>query len=141
MASATTSFCAEEIANLTARASKGESGAQMRLAEIYAQGIGVEKDIGESVKWCRLAADAGLVEAQYNLGIVYLHGVLGEKDTKQAIVWLKRAADQKHLGAISDLGRVYSTEPSVMDEAEAMKWYRIGANLDDIDSMLLLAHK
>ncbi len=41
----------------------GHPEAQLNLASMYAQGIGVSQDYTEAVKWYRRAAEQGLAEA------------------------------------------------------------------------------
>ena len=38
---------------------------------MYSQGLGVDQDKGEAVKWYKLAAEQGYTKAQSNLGAIY----------------------------------------------------------------------
>ena len=41
------------------------------LVAIYSQGLGVDQDKAEAVKWYKLAAEQGYTKAQSNLGAIY----------------------------------------------------------------------
>ena len=41
------------------------------LIAMYSQGLGVDQDKGEAVKWCKLAAERGYRKAQSSLGAIY----------------------------------------------------------------------
>jgi len=41
------------------------------LIAMYSQGLGVDQDKGEAVKWYKLAAEQGYTKAQSNLGAIY----------------------------------------------------------------------
>ena len=55
-------------------AKKGDSSAQIELANAYRKGIGVTQDYKTAVKWFPLAAEQGNALAQYNLGRLYYLG-------------------------------------------------------------------
>ena len=40
---------------------------------MYSQGLGVDQDKAEAVKWYKLAAEQGYMKAQSNLGAIYEH--------------------------------------------------------------------
>jgi TPR repeat protein len=48
-------------------ADQGYPLAQQLLGQLYENGIGVEKDEKEAVKWYRKAANQGLAVSQHNL--------------------------------------------------------------------------
>ena len=50
------------------------------------------RDVAESLKWYRKAAEQGFAEAQYNLGASYYHGDGVPKDDVEAYAWLSVAA-------------------------------------------------
>ena len=71
--------------------------AQYNLGACYKNGIGVEKDPAEAVKWYRKAADQGIAKAQYNLGACYESGTGVERDPAEAARWFRMAADQGYV--------------------------------------------
>jgi TPR repeat protein len=58
----------------------------------YAEGIGIEKDEQEAVKWFRIAAKGGHKEAAETLGKAYAEGLYGlPRDPDQSQHWLRKA--------------------------------------------------
>jgi len=75
-------------------AAKGRAWAQADLGSLYEDGLVVEQNDEEAVRWYRLAAEQGYAGAQTNLGVLYANGRGVEPDLDQAIKWLRRAAAQ-----------------------------------------------
>ena len=83
------------FAETKAKAEAGDADAQFNLGVMYYQGLGVEQDLKEAVKWYQKAADQGDVAmAQFNLGVMYEKGKGVEQDFKEAVKWYQKAADQ-----------------------------------------------
>ena len=117
-----------QIAEIKAKAEKGDVDAQYDLGNRYATGEGVAKDAVEAVKWYRKAAEQNLAEAQYCLGICYANGEGVAKDAVEAVKWWRKAAGQNLAEAQYNLGVSYATGEGVAkDEVEAVKWYRKAA--------------
>ena len=62
-------------ANLLAQ--QGNARGQALLAALYAQGLGVKRDIRQAIKWYASAADQGHPGASFALGLMYLDGRAG----------------------------------------------------------------
>jgi hypothetical protein len=77
-------------------AEAGDSEAQVALAGLYMDGLGVRRDVAEAVKWYKRAARHGHVVAQSNLGDLYAEGRGVRRDLVEAYVWLSLAAQQGH---------------------------------------------
>jgi TPR repeat protein len=106
--------------------------AQLVLASMYDDGLGVERDQQEALKWLRKAADQNLAVAQLNMGVTYEHGLGVPRDLKQAVQWYRKAADGNSAGAQGYLGDMYYFgKGMVRDDCEAVKWYRKGAEKGD----------
>jgi TPR repeat protein len=75
-------------------ANQGFAPAQQLLAQCLSEGIGVEKDVFQSVEWNKKAAEQGLAEAQYELAICYYNGVGVKRNESQALYWFAMAASQ-----------------------------------------------
>lgn len=84
-------------------AEQGESEAQLRIAECYRDGIGVEQSHEEATIWFEKAAEAGNDESQVLLGNKYLKGLGVEQSKEKAIYWWKKAAYQRNLQAMEYL--------------------------------------
>lgn len=70
----------------------GDSTAQFDLGQMYQQGLGVDKDLQQAIKYYRLAANQQDLKAQYNLGLLYLQGDVTDGDAKTGIELLRDAA-------------------------------------------------
>jgi len=66
------------------------------LGRVYYQGRVVEKNVEETIKWFRCAAEQGHCEAQYYLWAFYDAGEGVEQNTEEAQKWLSLAAKQGH---------------------------------------------
>lgn len=109
-------------------ADTGSPEAQLRLGTLYAQGIGVSKDLRKAVKWHRKAAEQGLARAQYQLGLDYANAEGVKNDDEEAAKWFRRAADQGLVDAELDLGLCYLEGHGVkMSGAEGVKLFRQAA--------------
>lgn len=75
-------------------AEAGHLDAQVSLAELYLNGLGVAADPVAGVAWYRRAAAAGDPVAQLNLGDFYARGFLVGRDLAEAFAWLELAARQ-----------------------------------------------
>ncbi len=75
-------------------AAAGGVEAQVALAELYMNGLGVARDPAAAVLWYRRAALAGDPVAQLNLGDLYGRGQGVPRDPVEAYAWFSLAADQ-----------------------------------------------
>jgi len=110
-------------------AEQRDAYAQYRMGYRYANGDGVEKNLVESLKWYRKAAENGQVEAQYRLGFIYEQGRGVPVDYVESASWWRKAADQGHAGAQFSLGYCYGRGEGVpRNPSEAVKWFRKSAD-------------
>ncbi|MFR5657561.1 MAG: tetratricopeptide repeat protein [Butyricimonas faecihominis] len=127
----------------------GNDGVLNRLGYMYSEGVGVDANASEAVKWFRKSAEQGYMIGQYNMGLMYELGRGIGKDVNEAIRWYRKAADQGYqnakdkLAKLSDAGTTLSkTEIKYyVDKAdkyykeknfqEALKNYLIAANAGD----------
>ena len=58
-------------------ADNGLDLAQWRLGDLYAQGLGVNKDISKAIAWRTKAAEQGYYLFQYMMGVMYAYGEYG----------------------------------------------------------------
>lgn len=92
-------FTSEEIENLgidelRAVAEQGNAAGQVELGGRYRDGLGVEVDDAEALKWMRLAADQGEVAGQIELGLMYSRGMGTQRDFVKAHMWTSLAASK-----------------------------------------------
>lgn len=98
----------KEIDDLKALANNGNAVAQYNLGIMYAEGLGVQENNKEAVKWFKLAAEQGDTGAQYNLGVMYTKGLGIKQDYNEAFRWFKLAAEQGNADAKEALKRLQS---------------------------------
>jgi TPR repeat protein len=82
----------KQIAELRAKAERGDAAAQFKLGECYERTNGVPGDLAEAVKWYHKAAVQGLPEAQHALARAYIWGEGAQHDVEQGRKWLQQAA-------------------------------------------------
>lgn len=115
-----------------------DAPAMTLLGELYRDGVSVRRDLGEAMRWYKLAADRGDRQAQFALGIAHLNGVGAARDRKTAQDWLERAAAQNHAGALYNLG-VLAIDAELQDFPRASTLFRKAAELGDMDAAYGLA--
>lgn len=59
---------------LLGRAALGDSTAQFSLGQLYQDGIGINKNVQDAIKYYELASAQQDLRAEYNLGLLYLEG-------------------------------------------------------------------
>jgi TPR repeat protein len=69
-------------------ADAGVPSAQFKLANAYAAGSGVGRDLAQAAAWYGRAARQGLPEAQLALGLLLLGGAVGTADPVEGYKWL-----------------------------------------------------
>jgi TPR repeat protein len=74
--------------------------AQVNLAFLYMDGLGVKQDYKEAAKWFLQAAEQGNAEAQSNLGQLYLEGKGVTQNSAEALKWFVIA------GAVSTVAKL-----------------------------------
>lgn len=107
-------------------AQAGGGAAQYRLADLYYEGFGVEKDKEKGLYWLKEAAHSGDINAQYELADRYHHGQGIEEDMKTAVYWYQQAAESGDAQAQFQLGELYYKGDGTVvpiDYEKAYKWY------------------
>ena len=103
-----------------------------RIGAVYLKGIGVPKDIGKGLEFCKKAAEKGSLKAQLALGNCYCQGIGVEKDEQEAFHWYLQAANQGNMDAQYWIGYSYDHGRGVkQDYEQAITWYRKAANQGD----------
>ena len=119
---------ADELADLTAKADKGEAEAQFELGRRYQAGTGVAKDEAQALHWFLKAAQRDHAKALVSLGSIYAHGFGVKEDWAESIRWYRLAALQGDRIAQHNLGLDYNHGHGVeRDLTEAARWFRLGA--------------
>ncbi|MEM7227120.1 MAG: tetratricopeptide repeat protein [Pseudomonadota bacterium] len=85
---------AQAAAEFQPLAESGDAEAQLALADLYRNGLGVPADQAAATAWYRRAAEQGVAVAQLNLGEAYHKGLGVARDPVQAYLWFALAAKQ-----------------------------------------------
>jgi len=113
-------------------AAAGNVSAQVALAQLHLQGLGVPKDTTRAVTLLRQAADRGHSKAQAHLGYCYELGEGVEENWREAVVWYRKSAEQLDPFGLLLLGRAYQFGIAVpQDRAEAVRLFQLGENQGD----------
>ena len=99
--------------------------ANMALARIFTDGIGVKKNQAEAFGYYLKCAELDDVEAMAMVGNCYLYGEGIKKDTKAAFPWNEKAAKAGNERAIRNLAVSYDFGTGVKKDAKkAIEWYK-----------------
>jgi TPR repeat protein len=74
-----------------------------RTGLAYRNGIGVQQDAGEALRWLRRAAALGKPEAMFVLAQMLADGEGGGADAREARRWLEAAAELDYPEALQEL--------------------------------------
>jgi TPR repeat protein len=113
---------------LLVAAEAGHAGAQERLAGMYADGLGVEKNMAEAIRLYTKLGQADNTNAQLRLAGIYRRGDGVAPDRSTAVEWYRKAAELGNAEALGALG-VYSLWGGSFEEGDdplallgAWKW-------------------
>lgn len=107
MGSLLVEIIAQDFGELYRRANNGEAWAMNNLANSYADGEGVEKDLNKAIYWYKKGSENGSAVAMYNLSSYYRKGEVVEKNNEKALELLKRSAKLNFPKASKELGVAY----------------------------------
>lgn len=109
-------------------AEAGEAWAQYSIANLYMEGLGVDKNLVAASYWLERAAFQGFPLAQYRLGNAYREGYGFKKDNAEAVRWWRYAADEGIKDAMYNLGVNYYYGHGVeQNRATAYEWLQKAA--------------
>jgi TPR repeat protein len=121
-----------------ASADGGHAEAQFDLGLLYAQGLGVHRDLTEAERWYRKSADQGNAEAQFALGQMYSRGWGVPRDAADAMRWLQMANSVESEGPPTDWALVDGYGVA-KDEKLAVYWYSRAADSGHPEAQFNLA--
>jgi hypothetical protein len=110
-----------------ASAEEGVAEAQFDLGVLYAQGLGVRRDLTEAVNWYRKAAQQGNAEAEFALGQLFSRGWGVPRDEADALRWFQMANSVDSDGPPTDWSLVEGYGMP-RDLKEAAYWYQRAAD-------------
>lgn len=109
-------------------AQRGDSLAQFMVGNMYANGLGVGKNISEAWKWYMKSAQQGHRAGQYAIGLNTDINLYPE----EAKAWLEKSANQGYAAAQYELGMRYLEGRGVLvNHVLATQWLRKSAMQQD----------
>ena len=107
-------------------AEAGKAEAQFDLGVLYAQGLGVRRDLTQAAAWYRKSAEQGNAAAEFALGQLYSRGWGVPRDEADAIRWFQMANSVDSDGPPTDWSLVegYGMQK---DPQKAAYWYQQAA--------------
>jgi TPR repeat protein len=109
-------------------ADQGEDFALLKIADYYAEGLWIKKDIKESLRLYTMSAQLNNHIAQFLLYSIYKDGEFGVKDEFESLRWLKKAAENGYYLAKICLGNYYKELGS---EEKAFQCFKEAAESGD----------
>ncbi len=111
------------------------------MGNLYAKGLGVEKDLSRALDLWLYAAERGHAEDQSNVGRAYLRGRGTEVDYDKARYWLERAAEQNWSAAINWLGiMALNGQGMPQDNVKSFEYFKRATNLGFRHAMVNLGN-
>ena len=96
----------------------GFAGSQNNLGDMYENGYGVPKSLGDAIYWYTRAAFQGEPTAYLSLGSCFADGIGVTKDRTEAYFWLSLAAENLHEGRNRDsaMSKLHEIEKLMLPE-------------------------
>lgn len=118
------------------RAEKGDGAAQTLIAEIYANGLGVRRDLQEAAKWYKKAAEQGIPDAQLQFALLLIEGTVVKPDPDRAFELMRKAAEAGRPLAQFNLAQMLTDQGRLN---EAVQWYEKAAEAKLPDAQYAMA--
>jgi TPR repeat protein len=118
----------------------GLAEAQVRLGQMYLDGVGVARDHAAALAWFLRAARKGSCEAMNMAGRCYENGWGAEPDPATAATWYRLSADAGHdWGQYNYANVLFDGQGVDQDREHAIIWYKRAAEQGHTRAMNLLA--
>ncbi|MDF1607915.1 tetratricopeptide repeat protein [Hoeflea sp. YIM 152468] len=122
------------------RAQLGDSAAQTLLAELFAAGLGVPRNMDDAAFWYGQAAERGDPSAQFKFGVMLLEGKHVPADRARAEELMKKAADAGNAFAQFNHAQILvSKKPGDTGIFEALPYFERSAEQGIADAQYALA--
>ncbi len=110
--------------------------AQLLLANMYSDGMGVKKSIPMAYSLYKRSAENGNDNAMLALATIYVSGVGVPKNMDKGVAWFTKAAERGNQAAQFTLGSIFvqgiEADNIPADIVASYKWYRIASQKEDI---------
>ena len=115
-------------------AEEGDHLAQFFLGYFYKNGLSVEKNLDQAIKWYELSAKKGNPYAQNNLALMYEKGIGFSINQEKALQLYKLSAEQGYSLAQYNLGVMYLNGKGVdKDLINGYMWFSLSSLNGDND--------
>ena len=126
------------LRDIAVRARRGETKAQVQLAQSFLKGDGFAADPIAAARWSDEAAAQGDATAQFILGSLYAEGI--KASPRLAFDWFSAAASRGNVKAMHNLAIAYLNGAGVaQDSKAAAAWFEKAASAGYRDSAFDLA--
>ena len=106
-------------------AQEGMHDAVLAMGWFYLNGVGIDADIAEAIRWYRRSARQGDKRAMFSLGQIAYFG----RDYSEALLWFKRAADKGHHRSDFWIGKLYWRGQGIpLDQQQAKQYFARAAS-------------
>ncbi len=92
----------------------GDPAAQYEVALMYANGVGVGKNVAQTFAWTKAAAEKGHPAAQYLLGSAYLGGLGTPRDDQKALFCFLKSYEQGSEKASFKMAKLLATQQPML---------------------------
>ena len=130
------------MAQLLPLAKQGDPKAQRLVANMYADGLGVDQDYATAAKWYQQAADQGYAPAMADLGDLYFYGNGVDQNQATAVKWYRRGAERGDPEAEYDYGLIFHDGSAGQKQNfdAAMKWFLRAAAQGDAPALNMVGY-
>lgn len=130
---------ASAISSFTRAAERGDAIAQYKLARMFHDGQGIERDHKQAFYWYRKAAGQGNADAQFWVAVMYRDSIGVARDYAETLYWLKRAAERGSPDAQFTLGQLnQSGEGFPVDDVQAYVWFSLASLQGDAEAKAMM---
>lgn len=122
------------------RAQLGDPAAQTLLAELFAAGLGVPRNMDDAAFWYKQASESGDASAQFKYGVMLLEGKHVKADRAKAEELMKQAADAGNAFAQFNHAQILvAQKPGDAGIFEALPYFEKAAEHGVADAQYALA--
>lgn len=122
------------------RAQLGDPAAQTLVAELFASGLGVSRNMDDAAFWYQQAAAGGDASAQFKYGVMLIEGRYVAPDRQKAEALMKKAADAGNAFAQFNHAQILvAAKPGTAGVLEALPYFESAAEQGVSDAQYALA--
>ncbi len=119
----------EAIAAVEREAAKGDWQAAFLLGSAYAEGLSVEADVSQAIRWYKTACENEFLAGCNNLGLIYGSGDRVEQQPAEAVRLYRISCSAGNAMGCANLGNHYDRGEGVArDLVEAVRLYRMACD-------------